>query len=217
MSAPGKAVERPDDYWDTPDPIVATIVNIKGQRRRETVYQMLTTGKPDYGEYWNEAMRQPALCLLDRRRMAAMHGTWIGGEDLPDYLPGELEIARLIIATVTLDVISIRARREYRGTFRPRAQWRYRMVDEYGEAYSITPDVSIEPLTYSAVVALIDGATSRYFPAAGRPLGDRLRGTMDPDEGEAFVQAESLFYPDLGDYVAEQARAWAGRRREELP
>jgi hypothetical protein len=40
---------------------------------------------------------------------------------------------------------------------------------------------------------------------------------MDPDEGEAFVQAESLFYPDLGDHVAEQARAWANRRREELP
>ena len=215
MSAPGKAVDRPADYWDMPDPIVATLVNIKGQRRRETVYQMLTAGQPDYGEYWNEALRQPSLCLVDRRRMAAMHGTWIGGEDLPDYLQGELEIARLVLATVTLDVISIRARREYRGTFRPRATWRYRMMDEYGGEYAITPGSSVEPLTQAALIALIDGATSRHYPADGRPLGDRLRRDMDPDEGEAFVQAESLFYPGLGEHVADQARAWAGRRWEE--
>ena len=36
---------------------------------------------------------------------------------------------------------------------------------------------------------------------------------MDPDEGETFAQVESLQYPELGQYFAEQARVWAERKR----
>ena len=88
-------------------------------------------------------------------------------------------------------------------------------MDEYGQSYTITPDASAEPLTQAALIALIDGAASHHYPADGRPFCDRLRKDRDADEGEAFVQVESLFYPDLGDYFAEQARSWAERRREE--
>lgn len=55
------------------------------------------------------------------------------------------------------------------------------------------------------MIALIDGAASRHYPADGQPFCGRLRAGRDADEGEAFVQVESLFYPDLGDHFAEQA------------
>ena len=124
-----------------------------------------------------------------------------------------MEIARIIIHNHVLDVISIRARRETRGTMKRRAHWVYRMVDEHGMEFWLTPAGSVEPLSEAGLRGLIDCAASRAFPADGRPFLDRVRGDMDPDEGETFAQVESLQYPELGQYFAEQAREWAERKR----
>lgn len=37
--------------------------------------------------------------------------SWMGGEYLPDSEPGEVEIARIVLQSTTMDVFSIRARR----------------------------------------------------------------------------------------------------------
>jgi hypothetical protein len=201
------------DYWDLPDPVSAALVNIKGQRRREWLYDILTGAKPEPEGDWREAIRFPSLSSGFRRRAVCWHPTWLGGEELPDYLPGEVEIARIIIHNHVLDVISIRARRETRGTMKRRAHWVYRMVDEHGMEFWLTPAGSVEPLSEAGLRGLIDCAASRAFPADGRPFLDRLRADMDPDEGETFAQVESLQYPELGQYFAEQARVWAERKR----
>lgn len=202
-----------DSYWDLPDPVAATLVNIKGQRRREYLRDVLTGELPEPNSDWTEIVRLPALPSRFRRVAASWHSTWVGGEKLPDYLPGEVEIARIVACNDRLDVISIRARRESRGTLRRRDHWVYRMVDEHGGVFQVTPASSVQPLTREALQSLVDSASTDSCPADGRPFLDRLRGNMHPDEGEAFYLVESLQFPCLGDYFADQARNWAARRR----
>ena len=212
--ASGDHVATPSrDYWDLPDPVATTLVNIKGQRRREWLYDILTGASPEPEGDWREVVRLPALPSRFRRHAISWHATWLGGEELPDYLSGEVEIARIIIQNYVLDVISIRARRETRGTIKRRSHWVYRMVDEHGTEFWLTPAGSVEPLSEAGLRGLIDSAASRAFPADSRPFLDRVRGEMDADEGETFTQVESLQYPELGQYFAEQARAWADRKR----
>ncbi len=210
------AAGQPADYWDHPDPIVASLVHVKGQRRREMLREHLLTGEPVLAPEWVEALGQCSLSRSDARLLAGKHPTWIGGEDLPDFLRGEVEIARIVLRSVTLDVLSIRARREMRGTLVPRPIWRYRMVDEYNSTFAVTPVASVETLTEETLIGLIAGAAAAQFPADGRSFPDRLRGDLDPDVGEAFVLVESLFYPGLSEAFARKAQAWAAARRAEL-
>ncbi|MCJ7795380.1 MAG: hypothetical protein MUQ56_01190, partial [Thermoleophilia bacterium] len=74
---------------------------------------------------------------------------WMGGEYLPSYLPGETEIARITIQSVTMDVVSIRARRSGGRIF-------YRVVDEYQAEFDFEPRESNQPLTFAEAVELIE-------------------------------------------------------------
>jgi hypothetical protein len=55
----------------------------------------------------------------------------MGGEYLPDYEQGEVEIARLVLASTTQDVYSVRAR--WVGSV-----LRYHIVDEYETDWYLT-------------------------------------------------------------------------------
>jgi hypothetical protein len=204
------------DYWDMTDAVAAALVNIKGQRRREWLRAILVGEQPAAAPEWDEVIRLPALPRKYRRWTSTWDGSWVGGEELPDYLPGEIEIARIILNNRVCDVISIRARREVRGTMRQRGHWIYRMVDEYELEYDIIPRSSAVPLTLASLIALVDSACAPFCPRDGRPFCDRLRGDSGPEEGEVLLQVESLHYPELGDHFAAQAREWAERRWQEL-
>ena len=52
-----------------------------------------------------------------RARLGAIHPMLMGGEYLPSFRQGEVEIARIALASVTGDVFSIRARRRPSGVF----------------------------------------------------------------------------------------------------
>src|SRR5882724_6852578 len=47
----------------------------------------------------------------DRSGLGKIHPSFMGGEYLPDYAEGELEIARIELESTTTDVISIRAKK----------------------------------------------------------------------------------------------------------
>jgi hypothetical protein len=204
------------DYWDLADPVAAALVNIKGQRRREWLRAILVGEQPAPAPEWDEVIRLPSLPRKYRRWASTWDGSWVGGEELPDYLPGEIEIARIILNNRVCDVISIRARREMRGTMRQRSHWIYRMVDEYEVEYDLVPNTSAAPLTLASLIALVDSASASFYPGNGRPFCDRLRGSQAPEAGEVYVLVESLHYPELGDHFAKQARDWAECRWREL-
>lgn len=140
--------------------------------------------------YWDPA---------DRIALDAIRPSWMGGEYLPDCLPGEVEIARIVLESVTQDVVSIRARR--RGKDR---RILYRVVDEYESEFDFSPRSSRQPLTQGGLLSLIAGV--QY---GDDPTGDRAHiGSSVHGEGGSsvkgllpFARVESMFYPALGEHL----------------
>jgi len=146
-------------------------------------------------------------CLLDeeeRQAIGRIHPAFMGGEDLPPLLDDEVEIARISLASVTADQISVRARRVACGIA-------YRIVDEYAEfgpEYSCCPHRSERPLTLGELVALIDGAEDGEGAAMSALIYNVGIGADPPDALRDFVRVGSEFYPQLGAYYAARIEAW---------
>jgi len=204
---------RPASYWDHTGPVSAILSNIKGQTRRRWVRQIVTSrASANLGEIPAEYF-EPSLDPGTRSQLGAMHRSWMGGEYLPDYLPGEVEIARVVLDSTTKDVISFRARRRGRGR-----RILYRAVDEYPEAggWICRPASSAQPLTLWQMIRLIDTARSQDMDQYDGSLVDLLREGQqdcDPPELVGFVTVESDIYPALSAYYHQQARLWAARRQ----
>jgi hypothetical protein len=94
---------RPDSYWDGPETLVA---NIKGDVRKRTVVSAIEKGKADSlpAEAFADSVTEDDKEALTERGRA-----FLGGEELPDYDNGEIEIARICINPFTHRVISNRA------------------------------------------------------------------------------------------------------------
>jgi hypothetical protein len=129
-----------------------------------------------------------------------------------------VEIARVVLASVLQDVISIRARRRRGGR-----RILYRVVDEYGEPgrpdWVCRPASSLLPLTMGQLIGLIDGARHPDFDTGDGPLDDGLRDfqeTSDPEHLAHFVTVESEFYPELAEYYQRRAGQWLERKLREL-
>ena len=115
---------------------------------------------------------------------------------------------RIVLESVTQDVIGIRARRRRGGR-----RIFYRVVDEYHEpgraAWRCRPASSARPLTLAELIALIEGAQDPDFDEHEGTLPDRLRDMQegaDPEDVADFVRVESDFYPALSAYFEEKAR-----------
>lgn len=170
---------------------------VKGTQRRESLKAAI---EQDALNELDPFFTQTSLSAEDRRARAAIHPSFMGGEYLPDYLEGELEVARLALNSITADVISIRLRRTPEGFV-------YRVVDEYmdqdkngllGEPSTVVVD---QPLTMRDFGAFV-------------VLASRLGEICNPDrfdteeEAQRFVFATSEFYPEFGAYIAEAISRW---------
>jgi hypothetical protein len=204
---------RPASYWEHDDAVAAIRSGIKGQNRRRLVTDSATCGiDPD--------LLEDTLDEGTRDRLGAVHPSWMGGEYLPGYLPGEVEIARIVLASVTQDVISFRARRRrQRGGIRIL----YRVVDEYLEPgdlpWTCRPASSRLPLTFGQMTRLIDGARRPAWEYGDGALPDAIRDSQeggDPEDIVHFVSVESDFYPGLAAWYDARAEEWLERKRREL-
>ena len=124
--------------------------------------------------YWDPA--GPAQA--DHLAKGELPPSWMDGEYLPDYLPGEVEIARIVLESVTQDVVSIRARR--RGSVRRIV---YRVVDQFGSEFDFSPRSSRRPLSHGRLARLID----------------TLRNITNPVEGLGYT-VESRLYRTIGEH-----------------
>jgi hypothetical protein len=203
---------RPRSYWDLTDPVSAILVNVKGDVRRRILQAALEGTAPLAS---TDRLMREALPDDERAAWGGVHPNCLGGEYLPAYLPGETEIARIVLESVTRDVISIRARRRRGGT-----RLFYRVVDEYPDLYAFrfTPRSSAEPLTLAAMLEFIwtlrideeDGGEG-FCRACIRM---NIEGGSDVEAMATFITVESLVYPDLGRLAGERLRAWT---RQEYP
>jgi hypothetical protein len=197
---------RPESYWKHPGRKRA---NIKGHLRRKRI------AARDAGsntEPIPPEMREDSISEASKTLLLRMHPSFRSGEDLPDYLEDEVEIARLANTyTVFCEVTSIRARREA-------GRIKYRIVDEYESTISCARDESERPLSLREVIDLIDtasqgGIVGFYF---GVFEDWWLRDEQSsPTEWAGSIEVSSTFYPKIGAYYDEAFKVWCETKNAE--
>jgi hypothetical protein len=199
---------RPKSYWIDSDPLAAILRNVSGENRR----QMIT-------DYWNAGKLDeldPAL-LQDKAdqgtvsRLGRIHPSFLGGEFLPPYLPGETEIARICLQSTTSDIISLRARPIPTGIA-------YRIEDEYRGVFRLPIVTSEEPLTLAEMIQQFD---------EGHLEGLELHGTLalgynqmnlehsEPDQLRHFTRIGSPLYRQLEVHFEHVFDDWCAQARAE--
>ena len=200
---------RPESYWVYDDPHVRIQATIKGSMRRLMAELALDGDPVGYTDPYAMSRSLPAAVRASR---GACHPMLMSGEYLPDPEPGEVEIARVELASTTGDVIAVWARRKG-------DRIHYRIVTEYDdqcEPYHLEQESSEQPLSMRELIRLMDTAWSpdckTDYPDAdfGIVLPFVLCSFREGYEDEAavlgFVKVSSAFYPQLGDWYARRAR-----------
>jgi hypothetical protein len=205
---------RPASYWDHTNPVAAILSNIKGQNRRLWVTAFVTGRAPASMGEIPSGFFEPSVDPDYRTELGSRHPSWMGGEYLPDYLPGEVEIARMVLDSVTQDVISFRARRRRNGR-----RILYRVVDEYmedGRGWTCSPGSSTRPLTLQQLIVLINGARNVDLVDQHGPLPlvyREMQEGCEPKDLLNFVTVESDIYPGITEYFQQQAGFWLRQKQ----
>jgi hypothetical protein len=200
---------RPQSYWDVSDPLQAILVNVKGTRRRQMIRDYWEAGAIAELE---KGLLRDNLTEEDRVGLGKIHPSFMGGEYLPDYAKGEVEIARIELESTTADVISIRVKKEGE-------RIAYLIVDEYETEFNILPTHSDKPLTLSELVRLIDGAMEEgslglYYTQMNYEGGERSIEWLD--QMRHFTRVESVFYPQLSLHSEKLLDLWYEEEKAKL-
>ena len=210
---------RPGTYWPeslTPEQLLS---RIKGKRRQDIARALY---KESGFTALSEFLVREELTEEDRTAWGAV-GPWcMGGEYLPelDEGEGEIEIARISMASTTSDQVSVRARQDGELI-------RYRIVGEYEEdeamRYILPFDKSARPLSLGQLMEFIDGAEmpgdaygGGIFSSSWAMLHEFDQG---PEEIAGFLSVSSAFYPEIQacyDALVEQWLQEYGEPEEEL-
>jgi hypothetical protein len=220
---------RPATYVADWCATAAVVQNIAGEVRREIVHLSLAAG----------ALRAPmpawfmADVLSPRRRDALVARDPVAlapGEYLPPCARGELEVARVVVATLPRLVYSLRAvvaRVTGAGSMnsQPLAEpvMQYRLVGDGGRAAQLQHEHSRGTLPLRDVVQLLDtarlpglddgpGAPPARWPLAERLLFWRWEREHDRAALRRFVRVSSAVYPQLSTYYRERLRQWMTTR-----
>jgi hypothetical protein len=195
---------RPHAYWGAP---AARFANVKGEQRRQAIERAIAEGRL---EDMPSELRADVLSPELRDQVGSIDPSYMGGEYLPDYLPGEVEIARVALRSTTGDITSIRARKVGK-------RIRYRVVGGYEDAYRVSPQSSSLPLTLGQVIRLIDTTMNGGgFVGLAGTARDSLFDGSNHEELATFVHVSSPFYPELEVWYEEEAAEWLERKREEV-
>ena len=137
-----------------------------------------------------------------------MHPALLGGEYLPDYRIGEVEIARVTMASTTQDVISVRA-------YPLRAGIGFRVVDEYNSIFTINPAFAKRSLSLRQLVPLIDTAKGdKHGPIGLGIIQINFECSELPAESFAdFMEFTSEFYPGLSAHYWFATQRWVEQNR----
>lgn len=192
---------RPAGYFWPLDLATHLLATVKGAERRKYIQSLIDGNRLNE---LNELFARSSLGTEERAFSGRLHPCLMGGEYLPDLLTGEVEIARLTLASTTQDVVSIRARKGKRRIY-------YRVVDEYeGETLSGTAKrTSVLPLTLGQLIRFLEGAYSIKDTVYMNEMN------CDAERMKWFVSMTSPFYPQIGAYYDRQFESWAAECAEE--
>jgi len=191
---------RPKSYCDDSDPLKAILKNIKGEKRRQMVIDYWNAG---HLEKLNATLLQDELDTEERRSFGRIHPSFMGGEYLPGYLPGEVEIARIWLQSTTSDVISLRACPRPSGIS-------YRIEDEYEGQFTLPITESRVPLSLGELVRQFEEGRLKGL------LGNLATGynEMNAEFAEReslrhFTRITSNIYSQLVTHFEKVFEAWA--------
>lgn len=200
---------RPNSYWADQNPIETIVQNIKGQNRRDMARDFIAGDVPkEFGEI-DDRYLQDTIDHQSRVSLGRINPSFMGGEYLPDYMHGEVEIARMVLKSSTQDVYSFRARQA-----RPGARIRYRLVDEYNAKFELMPATSTRPPSLRQLIRMIDSASSDEVDTMGYPFVEgfvawQLEGAESVWDAINFVHVESSGYLDIRSYYSMRLDDWA--------
>lgn len=200
---------RPPTYWpEVTDRLRWLASRVKGEARRREAMARIEAGGLVGLEAW---MVEQDIGEDKKRALQRLEPGLRGGEDLPDCVRREVEIARIwFTQTVHREVTSVRARPAG-------GRIRYRVVDEYCEStpytFAVTPKSSRRPLTFGQLVNLIDTATvpRGWFDGGGLVLpfwNDWMRGERDRETQRGSIAVSSCFYPRLAAWYEDAFEEW---------
>jgi len=194
---------RPESYWADNDPLQAILRNVKGESRRQMICDYAAEHRLE--ELDTELLRDE-VDEVTRKRMGSIHPSFMGGEYLPGYLLGEVEIARICLRSTTADVITVRARPTANG------QIAYRVEDEYEARFKLPFNTSKYPLTLANLIQLLDDGTldDSGFPDGGLSLGYNNLNVEYSGHQELrdFTRIESNFYRNLEKHYDHVFNEW---------
>ncbi len=192
---------RPSSYWDAPNPSTAILRNVTGENRRKIIAGSLRDGNVDE---LPPALLQDETDEGTRDRLGQIHPSFLGGEFLPGYLSGEVEIARICLQSTTCDVITLRARPTPGGIA-------YRVEDEYEGEFTLPFAVSAQPLTLGEMIQQFEqGRLNELDAAGGLALGyNNLNAEGDEYENlRHFTVISSTLYRQLEEHFEYVFEDW---------
>lgn len=188
---------RPASYFWARERGIPLISDIKGAERRKLYEMALEDGQTDLID---AGLIQHALLDAQRQSQGRIHPAFMGGEYLPNCRPGEVEIARITIASTTQDVTCVYARPVGR-------RIHYRVVDEYsGDTLDgLGRRTSTQPLSLRQLADFfiqswdLMQCLDANFESHGYPR-DEVHGFI--------VDASSSFYAEFGDLIHARVDEW---------
>jgi len=200
MSAYTRGIDlkyRPNSYFWAREHHITLLSDIKGAERRKIYESALWDGN---AHLIDPGLVEHALTAEDRTMQGRIHPNFMGGEYLPNQGAGEVEIARITIASTTQDVTSVYARRVGQ-------RIHYRVVDEYsgGTLQGRSERTSLKPLTLKQLVDFFLGSwdliccLDANFESDGYPRNE---------VHDFIVDAYSSFYPQFGSLINARVNDW---------
>jgi hypothetical protein len=212
---------RPPHYADFDHPVALALNGIKGQMRREMVRDLLSAEGEQRALYDQllgpiepDTLEQSLPTDRTHGPSRALGPSWLGGEFLPDLTRQEVEIARIILDSTTMDVFSVRARVTEGG-------YAYSMFDEYETRFVLSPASSEGTLTLGELIGLIDSAEGIGMRPSEHTFVEKWWwqllewGSYSLERCTDFAWVESEQYPQLGAWYEERARQWRIARAAE--
>ena len=196
---------RPKSYWKDSDPLSAILRNVMGENRRQMITDYWNAGRL---EELDAALLNDELDSDTRDSLGRIHPSFMGGEYLPGFLPGEVEIARICLQSTTSDVITLRARPAPSGIA-------YRCADEYDGQFTLPVTASERPLTLLEVIRQFDeGSLDEVDCSDGLAHAYNLLNGMGLDPAEAseylrgFTSIQSSVYSQLHGHFEHAYDEW---------
>jgi hypothetical protein len=199
---------RPSSYWSETDPLSAILRNVTGENRRRMIIDHWNAGRL---EKLDPALLQDEAPAGTVNQLGRIHPSFMGGEYLPPYRPGEVEIARICLRSTTSDVISLRARPITEGIG-------YRIVDEYRGVFTLPIKSSPAPLTLGEMVRQFEDGKLRDLDCGGGlaiSFNNVNAEYTDFEELRDFTSISSRIYRQLEAHFEHVFDDWLEERRSE--